>query len=208
MAPYADRTCPGPVYEKPVKCSGPLSNGNPRLTPAELRACEAIQAKDRALREFLSLNVLPPTPNAAQWLSYLTGIKHALGNLNNDLSFIATLLVKKFLHERFAITDFDAGGKAQGASGIDVQAATADGKSIAGEIKTTKPYQPGFGAAQRTSILKDLTRLASTTADYRFMFVIDPEAFQALCEKGLASRVPGVEIVDLVTGTTFICSPC
>jgi hypothetical protein len=179
----------------------------PVFTPAELRACEAIQAKDRALREFLAGNALSTAPDAAQWIPYLSGIKQALGNLNNDLSFIATLLVKKYLQQRFAITDFDAGAKAQGASGIDVQAMTANGKSIAGEIKTTRPYQPGFGAAQRTTILKDLARLATTKADNRFMFVIDPGAFQALCEKGLASRAPGVEIVDLVTGNAFTCPP-
>jgi hypothetical protein len=176
-----------------------------RLTPAEERFCDVIRGKDSALRSFLQGNTLIEPVDAGQWLCYLTGIKHALGNLNNDLGFVATLLVKSYLERRFAIIDFDAAGKPQGASGIDVEARTADGKIIAGEIKTTKPYQPGFGAAQRATILKDLARLAAVTADHRFMFVVDADAFHALCGRGFASKAPGAEIVDLVTGRTFLC---
>jgi hypothetical protein len=176
------------------------------LTAAEARYCEAIRTKDKALRRFLSENSLADAANETEWLRYLIGIKSTLGNLNNDLSFIATLLVKAFLLQRFSITDFDAGGKAQGASGIDIEARTADGKTIAGELKTTRPYQPGFGAAQRTTILKDLARLASAVADHRFMFVVDPDAYRYLCSKNFASLAPGVEIVDLVTSQTFVCT--
>jgi hypothetical protein len=153
----------------------------------------------------LEKNSLTDPVESIQWLQYLTGIKHSLGNLNNDLSFVATLLVKSYLERRFKIKDFDAAGKAQGASGIDIEASTSDGIVIVGELKTTKSYQPGFGAAQRTSILKDLARLAATSADHRFMFVIDPDAYQALCGKGFASRAPGVQVVDLVTGKSFVC---
>src|ERR1043165_3086215 len=151
------------------------------LTPREKTYCQSIQAKDVSLRTFLAENSLAGAPEANQWLCYLTGIKYALGNLNNDLSFVATLLVKDFLKQHFNIENFDAAAKAQGASGIDVECQASDGKVIVGEIKTTKPYQPGFGAAQRTTILKDLTRLVNTPADYRFMFVIDPDAYRALC---------------------------
>jgi hypothetical protein len=92
----------------------------------------------------------------------------------------------------------------QGAPGIDIVAKTTGGKMIVGELKTTKPYQPGFGAQQRTMILKDLNRLASSTADDRLMFVIDVETFRTLCGKNFSSRAPGVEVVDLVTGQTFL----
>lgn len=148
---------------------------------------------------------MPLDADPRSWLAYLTGIKSALGNLNNDLGFVATLLVKGYLQERFGIVDFDAAGKPQGASGVDIEARTADGMTIVGELKTTKPYQPGFGAAQRTAIIKDLTRLGGSAADHRFMFVVDEDAFAALCRPALASRVPGVEIVNLVTGRTFVC---
>jgi hypothetical protein len=177
---------------------------NPQLTLAEVKACEVIRGKDGALRNFLAGNALADPVEAVQWLSYLVGIKHALGNLNNDVSFVATLLVKKYLQQRFAITNFDAGGKAQGAGGLDVQATTADGKVIAGEIKTTRPYQPNFGAAQRMSILKDLARLASTEADHRLMFVIDPDAFEALSRKSYGLIAPGLEVIDFISGRTFV----
>jgi hypothetical protein len=176
-----------------------------RITPAEKRFCQLIRAKDVALRSFLDHERLSNPVDAPHWLRYLLGIKHSLGNLNNDIGFVATLLAKQYLNRRFGITDFDAAGKAQGASGIDIAARTADGRTVVGELKTTKPYQPGFGAAQRTSILKDLARLASTTADWRFMFVIDPDAYGALCRSNFASKAPGVEIVDLVRGDAFIC---
>lgn len=90
----------------------------------------------------------------------------------------------------------------RGAAGMDIDAITLDGLIIVGELKTTKPYQPGFGAQlgaqQRTMILKDLDRLQSTAADYRIMFVTDAEAFRTLCGKKFAARAPNV--VDLITG--------
>jgi hypothetical protein len=175
------------------------------LTEAESRSCEGIRRKDKALRTFLGGNSLPEIVDGRSWLIYLTGIKSALGNLNNDIGFAATLLVKAYLRDRFGVTDFDAAGKMQGAAGVDVEARAADGRRIVGEIKTTKPYQPGFGAAQRTQMLKDLHRLAASAADHRFMFVVDVEAFVALCKPALAGHAPGVEIVDLLTGHTFLC---
>src|SRR5260370_42028051 len=102
----------------------------PLFTPSEERFRQTIRTKDSTLRSFLERNSLADSVDAAHWLRYLTGIKDALGNLNNDISFIATL-VKAYLGERFDIADFDAAGKPQGASGIDIEARTAGGKSIA-----------------------------------------------------------------------------
>jgi len=178
---------------------------HPALTIGELRFCDVIRAKDRSLRQFLDGTDFPTAFDARSWLSYLTGIKSALGNLNNDLGFVATVLVKGYLDRRFGIVGFDAAGKPQGASGVDIEASTPDGRTIVGELKTTKPYQPGFGAAQRTSIKRDLDRLAASTADHRFMFVVDADAYSALCRPSLASRAPGIEVVDLVSDRAFIC---
>jgi hypothetical protein len=50
-------------------------------------------------------------------------------------------------------------------STVRLRAQTSDGRKIIGELKTTKPYQPGFGAQQRSMILKDLARLATLPAD-------------------------------------------
>lgn len=176
------------------------------MTTAESRYCEAISEKDQALRAHLASNNFPASAGPRDWLQYLAGIKSVLGNINNDLGFVATLLVKQYLMERFGVTDFDAAGKPQGSSGVDIRARTPGGQTIVGEIKTTKPYQPGFGAAQRTSMLKDLARLAASTATHRIMFVIDPDAFAALCKPTFSSRAPGVEIVDLLTRRTFLCA--
>ncbi|MBV8798911.1 MAG: hypothetical protein JO208_03760 [Alphaproteobacteria bacterium] len=140
-----------------------------------MRYCERIRAKDRALREFLNGHCLSDVVEVDQWLLHLSHLKKTLGNLNNDVSFVATLLVKRYLNVRFGIADFDAAAKPQGAPGIDVEAVTPDGISVVGELKTTVPYQPGFGAQQKLSIRKDLARLASHRADYRIMFVLIPK---------------------------------
>jgi hypothetical protein len=175
------------------------------MTRNEAAYCDLIRKKDAKLRRFLAASSLADQIDAQEWLKYLSEIKNALGNLNNDVSFIATLLVKAYLRERFGISEFDAAGKPQGASGLDIVATTHDGKAIVGEIKTTKPYQLGFGAQQRTMMLKDLDRLAKSAADHRFMFVVDREAFEALCRKNFASRAPGIEIIDLVGQQAFLC---
>ena len=172
---------------------------------SEERARAAILEKDSALRRYLAEHNLPGDDPAAL-IAYLTRLKNLLGNISNDLSFVATLLVKRYLAERFGVTDFDAAAKAQGAAGIDIEARTAGGQTIVGELKTTKPYQPGFGAQQRTMILKDLGRLAASAADHRFMFVTDPDAFATLCKPTWAGRAPGVEIVDLVGRKAFVCT--
>ena len=182
----------------------PTMNISHTHTPAEERSYESIHAKDKKLRACLADNHLSDPINAPHWLSYLIGIKNSLGNINNEVSFIATVLIKHYLEQRFAITNFDAGEKAQGAPGIDIEAKTEDGKTIVGELKTTKPYQPNFGAAQRTTILKDLKRLAASKADYRFMFVVDADAYKALSHRHFASQAPGVEVVDLVSKNAFV----
>ena len=178
----------------------------PGFTPAEETLRQTILAKDAALRLYLERNSILSSGDAAHWLHYLATLKNLLGNFNNDVAFVATLLVKAYLAERFKVTNFDAAGKPQGASGIDIEAISADGKIIVGELKTTRPYQPNFGAAQRANILKDLVRLANSTADHRFMFVIDDDAFRALCTKGFATRAPGVEVVELLGRRSFIYS--
>lgn len=168
------------------------------FTDHEKRLCAVISQKEKRLREYLNENQLPEDIKAVEWFQFLVGAKNILGNINNDISFTATLIIKSFLKNRFSIEDFDAGAKAQGAPGMDIEAKTIDGKVIVGELKTTKPYQPGFGAAQRTSILKDLAKLAKAPADYRFMFVTDDEAFTALSRSVFASHLVDIEVVNLM----------
>jgi hypothetical protein len=152
------------------------------LTAGEKRYLDAILAKDAALRALLSSGV--PNNDPLKLLAYLIAVKSTLGNLNNDVSFVASLLVKPLLRERFGI-EFDAAFKAQGASGSDVECLLPDGNRVVGEIKTTKPYQPGFGAAQKKEITKDLLRLANSDAEHRFMFVTDAESYRTICSSFL-----------------------
>jgi hypothetical protein len=177
--------------------------GEGRLSHRELADCERILKKIEALRVFLSENSLVDPMVELKWLTYLIQLREVLGNISNDIGFLATLLVKKYLERRFGIRNFDASAKPQGAAGIDIEATADDGTTIAGELKTTKPVQPGFGAQQRTMILKDLARLSTSSADYRFMFVTDPETYRTLSGRSFAARAPGVELVNLVTGETF-----
>lgn len=170
------------------------------LTPLEQRYWDEIRSKDGQLRAFLTGSALADERNPAAWFAYLTAIRDILGNTSNSLSYVATLLVKDYLADRFGITDFDAASKPQGAPGIDVEIVTRAGLRIVAELKTTKPYQPGFGAAQKANIRKDLERLATTDADHRIMFVTDPDAFSTLCSASYRERYPAVEIVNALTG--------
>jgi hypothetical protein len=172
------------------------------LTDAEKRYCAAIGSKDAALRALLSSRALGDHPLAM--FEYLTAVKNGLGNLNNDISFVAGLLVKPFLRERFGM-EFDAALKPQGAPGLDIDCTLPDGRRIVGEIKTTKPYQVNFGAAQKQEITKDLLRLTGTSAAHRFMFVTDADSFRTICKPAFVALAPGVEFVDLVKGDTFVC---
>jgi hypothetical protein len=172
------------------------------LTASELRYCETIRVKDAALRTYLASNIADQEPGAL--FTYLIDLKRILGNFNNDISFVAGLLAKSFIRERFGV-DFDAAHKPQGASGFDVECVTNGGERIVGEIKTTTPYHPGFGANQRKEIQKDLLRLAGSPAEHRFMFVTDADSYRTLHRGAFSRCAPGVEIVNLVRGESFVC---
>ena len=62
------------------------------MTKGELERCGQIREKDTALRLFLHTHGLADPPDAHLWFRYLTGVRQVLGNLSNDLGFLATLL--------------------------------------------------------------------------------------------------------------------
>lgn len=179
------------------------TNPDTALTTAESQYLSAIQNKDFELRAFLAANPLPEQPKVDLWFDYLKTIKDILGNLNNSIGFVATLLAKRYLSTRFDVEHFDAAEKAQGASGPDILVRTVDGQTVQCEIKTTRPYQPGFGAQQKVKIKEDLRKLTKCSADYRLMLVTDQEAFRALCKPYYAGFAEGLEIVNLLTGEAF-----
>ena len=121
----------------------------------EIQYLTAIRTKDSRLRDFLNSKPFPDMSSSETLFQYLTEIKSILGNHHNDISFVASLLAKDFLIERFAGLTWDAAEKAQGAAGLDIDLGWNDLRII-GEIKTTMPYQKGFGAQQKAAIKKDL----------------------------------------------------
>jgi len=150
-----------------------------KLSQTEHGYSATIHAKLQELRTFLTDTALDPAAHATDAYLFLSKLKSVLGNLNNDISFVATLMAKEYLSRKFYVSAFDAAAKAQGASGIDIEFRTQDGKRIAAEIKTTFPYQPGFGAKQREMISKDIEKLKKSNADAKFLFLTERLSFEA-----------------------------
>ncbi len=173
------------------------------LSKGELAYCNEIRARDGTLRSFFSNHSLADPPDPTAWFEYLTATKDILGNINNSIGFIATLLAKAYLARRFGLRDFDAAKKAQGAPGPDIAVITSSQQTIRCEIKTTRPVQPGFGANQKSEIKKDLKKLSEAIADHKIMLVTNADAYKALCKPYYASLAQEIEIVNLLTGETF-----
>ena len=169
------------------------------LTEKEIRYCSIVTHKIERLREFLNSNDLGTPPDPKQWHSFLTDLRAIVGNISNDGSFVASLLAKAFLEEKFGVS-FDAAEKPQGAPGIDIEIVTDSGESIAAEIKTTVPYQIiDFGSAQITSLKKDFAKLVASEAEHKYMLVTDQSAFEILKKEKYTRFMPGVRVVNLVS---------
>ena len=145
----------------------------------EIQYLENIQAKDKRLRELLSSKPFPAEAPSEILFQYLSEIKSTLGNHHNDISFVASLLAKDFLIEKFEGLRWDAADKAQGAAGLDIDLNWNEIRII-GEIKTTVPYQKGFGAQQKAAIKKDLKKLRENEAAHKYMMVTSSEAYDCL----------------------------
>jgi hypothetical protein len=153
-----------------------------------------------AMRGFLNAETLASPPDPVHWHQFMSSLRAIQGNLSNAGSFISTLLAKQYLVERFGV-EFDAADKPQGAPGIDIDIRAPDGKRIVAEIKTTVPYgQADFGAQQQKGFKKDFEKLVRSEAEHKFMLVTDSRAFSVLLKPKYMSLIPGVHIVNLVTG--------
>lgn len=174
------------------------------LTENEQAYLDYILSRVDALRDHLNRTNLDLDADLGAWLTAISELRAIQGNISNDVSFLATLMVKQYLTERFPIEPFDAAEKAQGAPGLDIDITTADGKRIVGEIKTTVPYQAerrDLGAAQRSSFQKDFKKLNEAEAAHKFFFVTDPLTYEIMHER-YVSEIPGVEVVLLPEGNT------
>lgn len=174
------------------------------LTAREAQYCSNIADRLRRLREFVGTIGLGDPEDPAQWLSVLTEIRAIQGNLSNDISFVATLMAKQYLADRFGVADFDAAAKPQGATGLDIQAQAADGRRVAAELKTTVPYLGhDFGAQQKQGFQRDFEKLRKAEAEIKVLFVTDHGAFTALKATKYRSQLAGITVVLLTTKDCF-----
>ena len=135
----------------------------------------------------------------AQWFEYLAKVKLIQGNINNDISFIACMMAKNYLTQRFDISQFDVSIKPQGAAGLDIDLISTDGERIIGEIKTTVPYSKtknNLGANQKKAFSNDFDKLNKTPANHKFLFVTDKVTFEVI-QSRYSSIIPKVKIVLL-----------
>lgn len=127
-------------------------------------------------------------------------LKEYIGNIGNDLHFLALCLASYFLKERHCVTiDIN---KAAGSAGLDIES-----EEIVAEIKTTIPYlENDFGAAQKREIRKDLERLENSPEKHKYLFVIDDRTERILRHK-YSKNYPSVKIVNLLNVSSSIFDP-
>lgn len=173
------------------------------LTEREHRYCMEINARIQRVRAFLLSTELADPPEPKELFQFLAMLREIQGNLSNNVSFAATLLAKAYLSNKFK-TSLDAAAKPQGAPGIDIDELTDSGERIIAEIKTTVPYQQSdFGAQQAASFKKDFRKLTTATATHKFLFVTDSRAYEVLRKPKYIAQIPGVCVVNLMTGDEF-----
>lgn len=158
---------------------------------------DTITEKEQRIKEFIQSNAynsdLPLQDQFNFWISF----KEIIGNFHNDISFLASLRAKEFLKNKFSDFNLDVGSKPQGAPGLDIDITLSNGKRVIAEIKTTKPYSKGFGAAQKKSIKADILKLENAIADYKYMMVTDDEAFDTLLNPIYFNFQDGIKIIHL-----------
>jgi len=127
-------------------------------------------------------------------------LKEHIGNIGNDLHFLASCLASSFLKERHHVTiDLT---KAAGRAGLDIKS-----EEIVAEIKTTIPYlENDFGAAQKREIRKDLERLENSPEKHKYFFVVDDRTERILRHK-YSKNYPSVKIVNLLNVSSSINDP-
>jgi hypothetical protein len=174
------------------------------LTANEERYCSEISGRIERVRALLAKDNLCQPVHPQTWYTFLAALKEIQGNVNNDLSFVATLIAKAYLSSKFDVV-FDAAEKPQGASGIDIDVTAKDGQRIVAEIKTAVPYQgTDFGAQQIVAFKKDFAKLAAAEAAHKFLFVTEPTAFAVMKKPKYLAQIAGVRLVLITTGEELV----
>ena len=170
----------------------------------EFSIMENIRQRLVQVRSHLSENDFPALENIPAWYSFLTELKIIQGNFNNDVSFLATLLAKQYLKEKYGLQHFNAADKPQGAPGLDINVTLSNGKRLVAEIKTTIPYKPDdLGAQQITSFKKDFKKLVEVKADIKLFLLTEYKTYELMKESKYKSQLSGIKVVLLPTGEEF-----
>lgn len=175
------------------------------LADNERRELEELRDRVTRLAAYLQSNGVPgPDAPPSAWYALLAGLKDIQGNASNDLSRVAAVMARAYLVSKLPMRPFDALAKAQGAPGLDIDERTMSGARVIGEIKTTTPYQPtDLGAAQKRTFEEDFAKLNREQAEHKFFFVTEDRTFDLMRRK-YAQKIPGVRIVQLITGEEFV----
>lgn len=168
------------------------------LTPREQDYLVKISKKLKEAQNFLNSNILNEgSIDSKYWYKHIVGLKRIMGNLNNDVSFVACLMVKEFLTQRHQFSSFDIAAKSQSAPGLDIDERTDGGERVIAEIKTTIPYgQTDLGAQQKNMFFKDFEKLAINDATHKYFFVTERESFE-IVKKHYLNDLKGVTVVLL-----------
>jgi len=168
-------------------------------TGYEVSSIAKIKEKIFRLRSYLMTLDFDSDVSEIHLSKYLNQIKTIQGNINNDISLLATLLAKDYLLTRFDLPSLDFAEKPQGAPGLDIDLMTKNGKRVIAEIKSTVPYSGAkndLGAQQKSSFLKDFEKLNVETADNKFFFVTDKKTYSIVMRK-YKNQIPDVEVILL-----------
>jgi hypothetical protein len=174
------------------------------LSKEEVDYIQNLSEKMENIREFFANDAITGLSKGNLSVQYETikRFRRIIGNIDNDISFIGCLLVKEFINNRYDITGLNMGLKAQGASGLDFDEVTVDGKRIVGELKTTYPYQKhDLGANQKSTFIKDFEKLQNNVADHKYFFVTEQKTFEIVRTK-YSQYLQGVSLVLLPQAIT------
>ena len=173
------------------------------LTDGEKRELANISGNVQRVRVFFESVAAPPADaHPEAWLRYLIEMKRVMGNTSNWLSLTACLLAKEHLDAVLPMAEFDVALKPQGAPGLDIDAMTIHEERVVGEVKTTIPYnqkQQRLGAAQQSSIRKDVAKLLLADAKHKFLFVTDDMTYHAVAH-AFATQLGAIQLVLLGAG--------
>lgn len=162
------------------------------------------------LRDYLNDSNPDPDTDLRDWFRHLASIRAIQANFSNDLSFIACLLAKQYLGEKFGVEAFDVALTSQGVPGLDIDIWTWNGERIVGEIKTTVPYskaKQNLGAKQQEAFQADFAKLNNAKAEHKFLFVTHPLIYEVLLKR-YAIKIPNVQIILLLPNEGNPYYPC